>query len=142
MGHPALTLVTLGVSDLARSRAFCAAIGFVERPASNAAIAFFQAGPVILALFGRAALAEDAGVAADGSGFRGVSLARNLPSKAAVDDAMVQAAAAGAVIVKPAQDAFWGGYSGYWADPDGHLWELAWNPFFPLQPDGTVRLPS
>ena len=136
-----LGLVTLGVADLAASRRFYA-LGFVEQPPSNESIAFVQAEPVILALFGHDALAADAGVAPEGHGFRGVSLARNLASRDAVDAAMARAARAGAVIVRPAREVSWGGYAGHFADPDGHLWEIAWNPAFPLQPDGTARLPS
>lgn len=116
--------------------------GFVEQPPSNAGVAFFQAGAVILALFGRDALAADAGVAPEGHGFRGVSLARNLASTAWVDASMAQGRASRCGNRQAAQKVFWGGYAGYVADPDGHRWEIAGNPFFPLQPDGTVRLPS
>ena len=137
-----LSLVTLGVADLARSRAFYGALGLTPGPSSNDAVAFFDMGGVILALYGRAALAEDARVDAAGAGFRAVTLAWNLPSRAAVDAAHAAALAAGATSVKAPEEVFWGGYSGYFADPDGHLWEVAHNPFFPIDADGVTRLPE
>ena len=93
-------------------------------------------------LYGREALAEDATVSAEGSGFRGVSLAHNVRSDAEVDATLAEAVAAGATLVKPGQKVFWGGYSGYFADPDGHPWEVAWNPFFPLDDQGRIELPA
>lgn len=139
--RPVLTLVTLGVSDVAASRAFYERLGFSASRDSNQNVAFFSAGGVVLALFGQQALADDAGVVSDGSGFRGVSLAHNAPNAASVDAVMAEAAAAGARIVKPAQATFWGGYAGYFADLDGHLWEVAYNPFWPIDDDGKVTLP-
>lgn len=140
--QPRLNLVTLGVADIAVSRAFYERLGFVASPASNEHVCFFKAGGVVLALFGHRALAEDAGVK-DGRlpEFRGVSLAHNVASRAEVDAVIAEATQAGGKLVKKAIDVFWGGYSGYFVDPDDHLWEVAWNPFFPLDGEGIVRLP-
>lgn len=137
-----ISFVTLGVADLARSRAFYAALGWRESAGSQAEIAFFAAGGVVFALFGRAALAEDAGVPAAGSGFPGFALAHNVASADAVDRLLAEAVAAGATLKQPAGKVFWGGYRGYFADPDGFLWEICWNPFFPLDEHGHVRLPA
>lgn len=140
--EPRLSLVTLGVADLARSRAFYeAGLGWPASAASQGDVAFFALGGVALALFPRAALAADAGVGAQGSGFRGVTLAHNVRDKAEVEAVMSAALAAGARLVKPAQAAEWGGVSGYFADPDGHLWEVCWNPFFPFDARGALVLP-
>ena len=137
-----LSLVTLGVADLAKSRAFYERLGW--KPAARRAegVAFFQLGGVVLSLFGREDLAKDAGLAAEGSGFSGVALAHNTRSREEVETVLAEAVAAGARLVKPAQGAFWGGYSGYFADPDGHLWEVAWNPGFPLDENGCLQLPD
>lgn len=137
-----LSLVTLGVRDLAAARAFYRRLGWKESPPSNEHVAFFQCGGMILALWSRDALAEDAKVGAPGSGFANVALAQNQRSKEAVDTALAQAEKAGARILKPAQEVFWGGYSGYFADPEGFVWEVAWNPGFTILEDGSVRLPS
>ncbi|MDX2274714.1 MAG: VOC family protein [Hyphomonadaceae bacterium] len=139
--EPRVSLITLGVADLARSRSFYEALGFRASSASQEGIIFFQAGPLGLALFPRAELAHDAGVSPDGEGFRGITLAHNVRTKAEVAPVIAAAVAAGGREVKPAQDVFWGGHSGYFADPDGHLWEVAWNPFAPIGPDGAFRLP-
>ncbi len=139
--EPRVSLVTLGVADLARSRAFYEALGFSASTVSQGDIVFFQAGGLALALYPRAALAEDATVDDHGFGFRGVSLAHNVRAKAEVATVLAEAEAAGGRIVKPAQDVFWGGHSGYFADPDGHLWEVAWNPHIPLAADGALKLP-
>jgi catechol 2,3-dioxygenase-like lactoylglutathione lyase family enzyme len=138
---PRLSLVTLGVADVAASRRFYEKLGFRASSASQESVTFFDAGGVVLALFGRRSLAEDASVEDSKPGFSGITLAHNVPSKAAVDAAMEQAIAAGGRLVKPAQDAFWGGYTGYFADPDGHLWEVAYNPHFPLDAQGNIQLP-
>lgn len=142
--EPRISLITLGVRDLKRSVAFYRdGLGWpLSESTSGDSVAFFRTGGTILALFGWNDLAADATVPADGSGFRGVTFAYNAPSREAVDAALAKAEAAGAKIVKPAQEVFWGGYNGYFADPDGHLWEVAWNPGFPLGPDGTVLLPE
>jgi hypothetical protein len=139
--EPRISIVTLGVANLARSRAFYEAMGFRASSASQGDIVFFQAGAMVLALYPREALAEDAAVAAGGDGFRGLSLAHNVRAREEVAAILAQAAAAGGRIVKPAQDVFWGGHSGYFADPDGHLWEVAWNPHLPLSAEGAPMLP-
>lgn len=137
-----ISFVTLGVSNLARSRQFYGALGWKESSGSNADIAFFQTGSVAFALFQRDALAEDANVAPQGSGFPGFTLAHNVESEDAVLDTLAEAVAAGATLVRPADKVFWGGFRGYFADPDGFLWEVCWNPFFPLDPEGHVQLPE
>lgn len=126
--QPRISMITLGVRDLAVSVRFYEQGLGLPRMESPPSVAFFNLNGSWLGLYGLEALAEDVGVAADGSGFRGVTLAHNLASEAAVDALLEQAVAAGASLVKPAQKVFWGGYSGYFADPDGHLWEVAHNP--------------
>ena len=135
-----LSLVTLGVADVARSRAYYEKLGWVASSASNDNICFFQTGCMALALYGREALAEDAHRDPGGQGFRAVTLAINARDRAEADRFHAEMLAAGATLVKPMQPVFWGGYSGYVADPDGHLWEIAHNPFFPLGPDGALSL--
>ncbi len=140
--QPRITFVTLGVADVARSRAFYERLGFVASSMSQAGVAFFDAGGVVLSVFGRKALAGDARVVDDGPGFAGVALAHNVESAAAVDRVLAEAVAAGATLRKPGQTVFWGGYAGYFADPDGHLWEVAHNPFLPLDGQGRPILPQ
>ena len=140
--EPRLSLVTLGVADMARARAFYEALGFTPSPASQDSVTFFDAGGVVLGLFGRAALAEDADVPDSTPGFAGVALVHNVRSEKQVEQVLSEAVAAGGKLVKPASRAFWGGYPGYFADPDGHLWEVAHNPFFPLDDAGRVVLPG
>jgi predicted lactoylglutathione lyase len=142
--EPRVSLITLGVSDLERAQRFYEALGWVRSKASVVGeVAFYQAGGSALALWWRARLAEDAMVQAAGHGFRGVALAQNVRRKDEVDQLLADAAAAGGVITKPAQDSpHFEGRSGYFADPDGHLWEVAWNPSFPLGEDGSLRLPD
>lgn len=140
--EPRISLLTLGVSDLARSRAFYEKLGFTPSPAGNEQVVFFQAGGMALGLFGRDALAKDAHLPAAGSGFGGITIAYNARSKAEVDAVFAEAVAAGARPLKQPVDVFWGGYSGYFADPDGHPWEVAWNPGFTLAADGALRLPK
>jgi catechol 2,3-dioxygenase-like lactoylglutathione lyase family enzyme len=137
-----ITLITLGVQDIALARAFYEALGWKASSASQPEVVFMQGNGFALALFGREALAADAGVHDTAPGFSGITLAWNGRSKAEVDEAFSRALAAGARAVKPPHDTFWGGYSGYVADPDGHLWELAWNPFFPLDERGNLHLPN
>ena len=137
-----LSLVTLGVRDLAAARAFYRRLGWKESPPSNEHVAFFQCGGMILGLWNRDSLAQDAKVGAPGSGFANISLAQNVRSKAEVETTLAVAEKAGARILKPAQEVFWGGYSGYFADPEGFVWEVAWNPGFTILEDGSVRLPS
>jgi hypothetical protein len=136
-----ISFITLGVADLAKSRAFYAALGWRESSGSQAEIAFFDAGSVVFGLFQRAALAADANVAPAGSGFPGFTLAHNVESESAVDRLLAEAEAVGASIVQPAGKVFWGGYRGYFADPDSFLWEVCWNPFFPLDEQGKVCVP-
>lgn len=141
--EPRVSLLTLGVDDVARARAFYEKLGFVASSASTEEVAFFAAGGVVLALFARAALARDAGVTDAGKArFSGVALAHNVRTEPAVASTLAAAESAGATIVKPAERAFWGGVSGYFSDPDGHLWEVAYNPFFPLDAEGRVTLPD
>ena len=137
-----VTIVTLGVADMARARAFYEAMGWKASAASQEAITFFQGNGTVLALFSRAALAHDAGVADTPTGFSAMTLACNMRSEAEVDAFFAKAVAAGAKALKPPQKVFWGGYSSYVADPDGHLWEIAFNPFFPLDAEGRVQLPG
>lgn len=140
--EPRISLITLGVGDLALSRRFYEAMGFIASPASQGDVVFFQAGGMALALYPRGKLAEDATVADSTPGFSGITLAHNVASPAAVDRVIAEAVAAGGQLMKPGQAVFWGGYSGYFADPDGHLWEVAHNPFFPLGEDGSLILPA
>lgn len=126
---PRISMITLGVSDLAASIRFYEEGLGLPRMESPPEVAFFTLNGTWLGLYGREALAEDAGVPAEGSGFSGIALAHNLASEAEVDELLEQAVAAGAKLVKPGQKVFWGGYSGYFADPDGYLWEVAHNPF-------------
>jgi len=136
-----ISFITLGVADLGRSRTFYKALGWQESSASQEAIAFYQAGSVAFALFQRDALAEDANVPAAGSGFGAFTLAHNVPSEAAVLALLDEALAAGAKLVRPADKVFWGGFRGYFADPDGFLWEVCFNPFVTLGTDGFIHLP-
>lgn len=126
---PRMSMITLGVDDLERSVEFYRdGLGFPQLQ-SSPGVAFFTLNGTWLGLYGREALAEDAMVSGKGEGFNSFSIAHNLGSKAEVDVAMDEAIAAGATLVKRPQAVFWGGYSGYFKDPDGHLWELAFNPF-------------
>ncbi len=136
-----ISFLTLGVADLPRSRAFYQALGWRESEGSQESVAFYQVGTLALALFGRADLAEDAATSAVGSGFPGFSLAHNVASEDAVLDTLADAVAAGGTLVRPADRAPWGGFRGYFSDPDGFLWEVCYNPFFPLDAKGFVQLP-
>jgi catechol 2,3-dioxygenase-like lactoylglutathione lyase family enzyme len=137
-----LAMVTLGVADVTAATAFYRRLGLEPGAESGEAVSFFDMDGIVLALYGRGPLAEDAGVVDAAGGFSGVTLAWNRPSPEAVDAALAQAVAAGGRITRAAEKTFWGGYSGYFADPDGHLWEIAHNPFFPLDENGVVRLPG
>ena len=141
-----ISLITLGVADLARATQFYRRLGWTPSPRFDGAdVTFFQAGGMIVALWGRDALAADAGLPADASGDSPIprmALAYNARSKDDVDAVIAEAGRAGGRVVKPAKDTDWGGYAGYFADPDGHLWEVAWNPGFTLLADGSVRLPD
>jgi catechol 2,3-dioxygenase-like lactoylglutathione lyase family enzyme len=134
-----LSMVTLGVADLDRSLRFYQALGW-QRGNKEAEVVFFQAGGMVVGLWSRASLAKDAHVAPEGSGFAGITIAYNTRTHEEVDAVLAQAQAAGGTITKPAEEAFWGGYAGYFADPDGHLWEVAWNPHWTITADGSVRL--
>jgi catechol 2,3-dioxygenase-like lactoylglutathione lyase family enzyme len=137
-----VSLVTLGVADLKRSREFYESLGWRRSFTKAEGIVFFQAGGMALALYPRDELAKDANIAPAGHGFNGITLAYNARTHAEVDAVLKQAAAAGGKILKPAEEAFWGGYSGYFSDPDGFLWEVAWNPSFPIAEDGSIRIPE
>lgn len=139
--EPRVSLITLGVDDLARSRAFYERLGFKASSIGGDEVVFFQVGALALALFPRESLACDAKVPAEGAGFRAIALAHNVRERDQVESVIAEAEAAGGRVVKPAEDAPWGGRSGYFADPDGHLWEVAWNPHFPLSEDGALTLP-
>ena len=136
-----LSLVTLGVGDLARSRAFYGALGWKTGAEPDDDVVFFQAGGMIVALWDRAKLAQDSTVV-DGGGWGGVTLAYNARSPEHVDAVLTEALAAGARIGRAGAETFWGGYSGVFVDPDGHPWEVAHNPHWTLQDDGSVTLAS
>ncbi len=134
-----VSLVTLGVRDLARARAFYETLGWRTNAAPGDEVVFFQAGGMIIALWGRAELAEDSGVE-DSGGWGGITLAHNVRSPAEVDAVIAEAEAAGATVTRPGAATFWGGYSGAFTDSDGHAWEVAHNPHWTLAEDGSVSL--
>jgi uncharacterized protein len=133
-----LSLVTLGVADLAVARRFYEALGWSEIPRAEGVV-FFQAGCMVVALWGRDELAVDSGVV-DGGGWGGVTLAHNVRSREAVDTVIREARAAGAWIAREPGETFWGGYSGVFVDPDGHPWEVAHNPYWTIAEDGSISL--
>jgi uncharacterized protein len=137
-----VSLITLGVADLQRSREFYEHLGWRRSMIQAEGIVFFQTGGMALALYPRGELAKDANIAPDSRGFSGMALAYNTRHREEVDSVLAQAQAAGAKLVKPALEAFWGGYSGYFSDPDGFLWEIAWNPSFQIAADGSIRIPD
>lgn len=137
-----VSVITLGVANLKRSTDFYERLGWRRSMAEAEGIVFFQAGGMALALFPRDELAKDANLAPGGSGFNGISLAYNTRNRAEVDSILKDAEAAGARLLKATQEAVWGGYSGYFSDPDGFLWEVAWNPSFPVAEDGSIRIPE
>ena len=141
--QPYISLITLGVVDLERAlRFYRDGLHWPVSGASGGDVAFFHTGGVVLALYPRALLAADSRLSDSGSGFGGIALAHNVASQEQVDRVLAEVVAAGGTILKPAERAEWGGYSGYFADPDGYPWEVAWNPGFPLAPDGRVTLPE
>ncbi len=138
-----LSLVTLGVSDFKRSIAFYEALGFRRKATKAEGVGFFQAGAITFAVWPADELAKDANAGAVAPAtFRGVALAWNCRSQAEVDAAIERARHAGATVPKPARKTSWGGYAGYFADPDGHLWEVAHNPHWPLTDEGRLTLPD
>lgn len=135
-----LSLVTLGVSELERARAFYEnGLGFVKVN-DEPEVAFYQLPGIVLALWTRAELAIDAGIADTGARFSGITLAHNVRSRRQVDEVIGEAAAAGATVLRAPEATEWGGYSGYLADPDGHPWEIAHNPFWTIHPDGSTTV--
>jgi uncharacterized protein len=133
---PRISMITLGVDDLQKATRFYEeGLGFPKYKTSSDDVTFFNLNGTWLGLYGREALAEDAQVSPAGSGFSGVTLAHNVASEAEVDAVITAAMAAGATLAKEAQKVFWGGYSGYFKDPDGHLWEVAYNPFTWIGPE-------
>jgi uncharacterized protein len=136
-----LNVITLGVADLTRARRFYEdGLGWRHAKGSDENIVFFSPGAVILALYPRNLLAEDATLAPGIAGFGGVTISQNVGSPAEVDSALARAVAAGGKLLKKARQVFWGGYSGYFADPDGYPWEIVHNPHWDLTSDGLVRL--
>lgn len=136
-----VTLITLGVEDLPRSRGFYEALGWKPAQAMDEVV-FYQMHGAALGLFGKAALAEDQGRPGAELGTGAMTLAQNFTTETEVDAAWSAAVQAGAAPLKKPEKVFWGGYSGYYADPDGHVWEVAMNPFWPLAEDGSLTLPS
>jgi catechol 2,3-dioxygenase-like lactoylglutathione lyase family enzyme len=136
-----ISLCTLGVSDLARSRAFYEALGWTTGAGPEDDVVFFSSGGMVLALWSRESLAEDSGVE-DTGGWGGITLAHNVRSPAEVDEVVEEARAAGAEIVREPAETFWGGYSAAFTDPDGHPWEIAHNPRWTIRDDGSVELPG
>jgi predicted lactoylglutathione lyase len=140
---PHISLITLGVAEIARATAFYEKLGFVlSKRASEASVSFFKAGGVVLAIWSRESQRGDANANDLWTGNGGIVVAQNVASESEVDAMMAKAETAGARILKPASKTFWGGYNGYFADPDGHVWEVAYNPFWPLDENGRVDLPA
>ena len=137
-----ITMVTLGVADLERAGAFYSALGWRKAEESQPGITFYQCPGMLLGLFPLDELAKDQGREGAELGFGAVNLAQNQSDRETVDGVFAAALAAGATELKAPHEVFWGGYSGYFADPDGHPWEIAHNPFAPLSEDGTLTLPS
>ncbi len=140
--QPQLTLLTLGVSDIARAEKYYTAIGWTLSSASGGDVRFYHSAGAVLALHPTDMLAKDAGVPSQRGAFDGITLAYNVATREEVDAVIARCVAAGATPTEPAREREWGGYTGYVADPDGHLWEIAWNPFFPLDERGLIRLPE
>jgi uncharacterized protein len=137
-----LNLITLGVDDLDRALNFYEkGLGWKRSSASTADMVVFPLGGIALSLFPRKSLADDIGIDSNGSGFAGLTIAYNAKSEKEVDEVMKKVQSLGATIVKPAQKVFWGGYSGYFRDPEGHLFEVAHNPFWPLDENDNISLP-
>ena len=137
-----ISFVTLGVDDVDRATNFYRSMGLQPHPRSNPHITFFDMGGQILALFARAALADDAGMSDEPAGFGGITLAHNVRSQQEVEAMLDLAAASGGTVLREASEPPWGGVRGYFADPDGHTWEVAWNPGVTIDDDGRVHLPT
>lgn len=137
-----VSLITLGVSDLARAAAFYDRLGWKRSVRNAEGVVFYQCGGMALGLWARKDVAEDAGVEDDGGAFHGMALAYNTRSRDEVDAVLREAEAAGGKIMKPGQQTFWGGYAGCFADPDGFLWEVAHNEAFNMAEDGSITLPD
>ena len=136
-----ISVITLGVADVTRARTFYQALGWPLRGEPDEQIAFFANAGSRLALYPLNAIAEEAGQAPAAPGSMRMTLAMNVESRELVDQALEEVVGAGGTILAPAQERFWGGYSGYFADPDGHAWEVAFNPFWPIGADGLPQLP-
>ena len=135
-----LSMVTLGVADLDRAARFYEdGLGW-KRGTNDGGVVFFQGPGTVIGLFSRESLAADIGIEGAGQGFSGMTLAFNARSRVEVDAVLSEAVDAGAELLKPAEEVFWGGYSGYFGDPDGHVWEVAFNPFWTVEADGRVKL--
>lgn len=139
--RPVLTLLTLGVRDVPRARAFYAAMGWQEAAGSSDEVTFLHGAGSALALWSRAELAADSGITEDPGGWGGITPAHNVGSPAEVDEVLAEAARAGGVVIRAGAPTFWGGYSGVFADPDDHRWEVAHNPFWGLDDEGRAILP-
>jgi hypothetical protein len=136
-----LSVITLGISDLDRARKFYEALGWTTGAEEADDVVFFQAGGMVLSLWGREKLAEDSTVEV-GSGWGGITLAHNCRTQDEVDEVIDEARAAGATIGREPADTFYGGYSGVFIDPDGYPWEVAYNPRWSIEEDGSTKLPS
>lgn len=141
--EPRVSLITIGTRDFARAvRFYRDGLGWPMSSASQGDTAFFKTGGAVLTVWSREKLAADAQIPDDGgSGFGGITLSHNVPTREAVDTVLAEALAAGATLLVPARTAEWGGYIAHFADPDGYVWEVAWNPYFPLAEDGSIQLP-
>lgn len=142
MTQQRISMITLSSENLPRARAFYAALGWQEHPGGNADVAFYQMNGSVFGLYNRAKLAEDQGCSVADLGTGAATLGLNFGTEAEVDAAFSAALAAGASAVSQPEKVFWGGYSGYYADLDGHVWEVAMNPFWPLAEDGSLTLPD
>jgi predicted lactoylglutathione lyase len=142
MNNARINVITLGVKDIQRSRRFYEDLGFLASSASNEHFVAFQTPGIVFCLYPITLLAEDASVDSNGSGFRGLTVSINVGRKEEVQEILEEAKKCGAAVVKEAQDVFWGGHSGYFTDPDGHFWEIAWNPHWLLKESGLIELPK
>jgi uncharacterized protein len=137
-----VSIITLGVADLTRSREFYERMGWRRSMVKAEGSVFFPAGGMVLALYARHELAKEANITADGHGLSGITLAYNARNRQEENSVIAEAQTAGGRIVKPAPEAFWGGYSGYFADPHGFLWEVGWNSSLPIGQHGAIRIPD